>query len=566
MTDVSNSLRVHGAGAISHVQWIIIVAISLLCTCAWFGNTVYRSLAEPDEGRYAEIPREMLVSGDWITPTLNAVPYLEKPPLQYWATAIGYSIFGLQPWVSRVYAATLGLLGIAVTYATGRLLWGARAGEFAALIQASCPLYFVVAHINTLDIGLAFYLNAALACLLKSQQVGGNAPSQRRWMWLCWLLLAAGFLQKGLVSIVLPAVTVGSYCLACRDWRLLRQLHVRDGMAILAVVTLPWMILVSMRNPEFAQFFFVHEHFARFATTVHRRAEPWWFFIAILCVGTLPWLNMVVQAVARKRRLERRERMRAGMHAEAFLLVWTLTLLVFFSLSGSKLAPYIVPAVMPLALLTGRWLQQHAKASVMWPAVAVGGLLFLSLLLARPLIEHLLQPGIKQTAYVEVSAWALTAGLVGMAGVAIAIHAIRKDDLRLAVGAVAGSVAIALAVLMCGSNSLQALRSRPGLAGLIAPHLGANTAFYCVGMYWQTLPFALQRTCTLVEHQGELERQFDRPPLHWLPSLAEFVARWNGPGSAVAVVSPAMWSQLQPAGLSARVLVDEPGVVVIVRP
>lgn len=534
----------------------------------WFANMSYRTLAEPDEGRYAEIPREMLASGDWITPHLNAIPYLEKPPLQYWATAVAYSVLGVAPWVSRLWATTLGLLGIVVTFMTGRALWGTRAGVFAALILASCPLYFVIAHIDTLDIALAFFMNAALMCSLMAWRADPASRTERRWMWLCWLAMASGFLQKGLVAIVLPAVALFAYALLYRDFRLWRRLRLREGLPIFAVLTLPWLILVSLRNPDFLQFFFIHEHLARFATTVHHRSEPWWFFIAILAVGVLPWITIVLRA-ARDCWRDGRSTDRPGrstLHTEGLLLIWALVQLAFFSASGSKLAPYIVPAVPPLALLAGRWLQSRGTIRTLWPTVIICGALCLLLLCLDPLVAHFVAAGPKQTAYLKIANWARLAGAIGLAGVVTAVLAMRTHRMNVAVLALASGFSFALTLLMCGGNSLDALRTRPGLAALIAPHLTADTPFYCVGMYWHTLPFALQRTCTVVQHTGELETQFDPQRRHWMPTVEDFAAQWRREPSAVAVVSPAVWSQLQATGLVPRTILQGPNVVVMVKP
>lgn len=536
--------------------------LAVLAGVIWFGNIGYRTLSEPDEGRYAEIPREMLATGDWITPHLNGIPYFEKPPLQYWATAAAYSVLGTSAWVSRLWTMSLGMLGIAVTYALGRFLWGARAGEFAALIVASCPLYFLVGHINVLDMGLAFFLNAGVACFLVAQRAS-DADVQRRWMWLCWLALALGFLQKGLVALALPVLALAAYSLICRDATPWKKLHLLAGAVIVANVTLPWLTMASLRNPEFKQFFFIHEHLERFATTIHRRVEPWWFFIAILGVGLLPWIALVVRAVANRWQ----ERAAPGtLHVEKFLVIWAATIVIFFSFSGSKLAPYIVPAVAPLALVTGRWLQTHGTARALWPVVVSSALFLLLLLAVGPLLEQFTKPGLKQDVYLQIGAWAQISGVVGLAGIALAAVAIQRDSFRTAVVTVAGSFCAAMALLMCGSNSLEPLRGGPAIANAIRPHLSTNTPFYCVGMYWQSLPFALQRTCDVAQYEGEFEIQFDPGTTHWMPGVGEFADRWKTQQSAVAAVSPKVWPQVQAMGLGGRVLVKNPNVIVLVKP
>lgn len=559
---------------------MVLAVLAILVSAIWFGNVGYRTLAEPDEGRYAEIPREMLAAGDWITPQLNGIPYLEKPPLQYWVTAAAYSVLGTSPWVSRLWTVSTGLLGIAVTYALGRAVWGARAGELAALIVASCLLYYLVGHLNLLDVGLAFFLNAAVACFLMAQRADGSIAdgsihgatdrgsgngmgAQRRWMGLCWTALALGFLQKGLVALVLPVIALAAYSLICRDTTPWKRLHPLAGLAIVATVTLPWLIAVSLRYPEFLRFFFVHEHLDRFVTTIHRRTEPWWFFIAVLSVGTLPWTFVIARAVVN---LWREPVAPGKLHVEKFLMIWAATIVVFFSLAGSKLAPYIVPAIAPLALVTGRWLQTRATARMVWPAVAASAAVLLLLLALRPLLGQFTQPGVKQDVYLQISAWAQIAGIVGLVGVALAAFAIQRGALRTAVAAVAGGFCAGIALLMCGSNSLEPLRGGTGIANVIRPHLTAETSFYCVGMYWQSLPFALQRTCDVAQYKGEFGVQFAPGTTHWMPSVEGFAARWQPQRSAVAIVSPKVWQQTQATGIAARVLVQSPDVIVIVKP
>lgn len=541
-------------------RWLV-PALLALGVVLWFASANYRTLTEPDEGRYAEIPREMVISGDWITPHLNAMPYLEKPPLQYWATGLAYMLFGFEAWVSRLWSLTLGLLGVGVTYLLGRTLWDRRTGLLAALILASCPLYFVVAHINTLDIGLAFFLNAALACFIVAQRAAERSLAERRWMWLCWLALAAGFLQKGLVALVLPGLALIVYSIAYKDVSFWRRLHPVAGLLIVAALTLPWLMLVSARNPDFLNFFFLHEHLERFATTTHRRAEPWWFFLAILFVGVIPWLVTMLRAAIEKRRASG-----AGtvLAAERLLLVWALTVVVFFSLSGSKLAPYIVPAVMPLALLAGHWLRAREAPEIARPILISASIFFVLLACSSLIVVFAVPPGIKRTAYLQISEWALMAAAVGIVAI-IGCSILQRQNIHAAIGTLAAGFIGALSVLICGTNSIELTRGRQGLAADIAPLLARDTPFYCVGMYWQTLPFQLRRTCTVVEFPGEFGLQFDPQRKSWIDSVELFVPRWNEQAEAVAIVKPWMWERLVAANVQARVVLRDSNVILMVR-
>src|SRR5512134_1902207 len=166
--------------------------LTLLAVLAliWFSNLEYRTLVKPDEGRYAEIPREMVVSGDWVTPRLNELKYFEKPPLQYWATATAYTLFGQHQWTSRLWAGLTGFAGVMLVWFAGARLFGRDAGLYAALLLGSSMLYVLIGHINTLDMGVTFFITLGIAGFLLGQQQGADARTRRNWMWLAWVAMA----------------------------------------------------------------------------------------------------------------------------------------------------------------------------------------------------------------------------------------------------------------------------------------------------------------------------------------------------------------------------------------
>jgi len=530
----------------------------------WFGNIALRTLTEPDEARYAEIAREMLATGDWVTPHLNGIAYFEKPPLQYWATAVAYSVFGAQPWVARLWTTGFGLLGLVLTYATAKKLWGVRTAEHAALLLASFPLYFIVTHLNLLDGALAFFLNAAVCAFVVAKQPDTPLLARRRLLYLCWFALALGFLQKGLVALVLPFLALTTYSLLYRDSRLWREMQLRAGLAILAAVTLPWTTLVASRNPGFLEFFFVHEQFTRFLTTVHDRYQPWWYFIAVLIAGVSPWLVVAVRTTIHA--VRRRATLTTSPQAERLLLIWAIVQLTFFSLSDSKLAPYVLPMTVPMALLMARWLDLYGTMRTL-NSVAVTITVLLLLLIASPwLLPHLVVPGLKLTTYLQVAEWAQYGGFAGLACMALYVLVARGGDLRSPVTALAASVSLALAIFMCGANALDHSRGQANLAAVIAPHLAADAPLFCVGTYWQALPFDLKRTCIVVEYRGEFELQFDPNQRNHLAGVREFVERWKHEPGAVALVTAELWPQIANSGIEARTVMHDDNVVVLVAP
>ena len=254
----------------------------LIAIIIWCGNLEYRKLVLSDEGRYSEIPRYMAHSGDWITPRLNGIKYFEKPPLQYWATAAAYDLFGEHHWTARLWPALTGFLGVLLLFHAGARLFGTEAGLYAALVLGSSLLYSIAAHINTLDMGLTFFLGLALIGLLLALDARADAGTHRLWMHVAWAGSALAVLSKGLIGIVLPAAVIVLYMLVKRDFAWWRKLHLASGGLLFLAVCAPWFIAVSIANPEFPWFFFVHEHLQRYTSTIHQRYQPWYYFVPIL--------------------------------------------------------------------------------------------------------------------------------------------------------------------------------------------------------------------------------------------------------------------------------------------
>lgn len=255
--------------------------IWLFMAMCWFATIQVRPLFDPDEGRYAEIPREMLASGDWVTPRLNGLKYLEKPPLQYWATAATYSLLGASEWSSRLWPCALGFLSLVVTSAFVRRIYDPAHGAAAALVLATSPYFVIVGHLNLLDSAFTFFLVSAVFAFLLAQRAAADGASEQGWMMVAWGSVGLAVLSKGVVALLLAGGTLVAYSVICRDWRAWRRLRPRPGVLLFLLITVPWFWLVSQRNPEFLQFFFVHEHFSRFLASVEH-AQPRLYFLPIV--------------------------------------------------------------------------------------------------------------------------------------------------------------------------------------------------------------------------------------------------------------------------------------------
>ncbi len=528
--------------------WLLLI---LLMTATWFGNLEYRKLVRPDEGRYAEIAREMATSGDWITPRLNDIKYFEKPALQYWTTAAAYRLFGEHHWTARLWSALTGFLGIFFTAFAATRLFGREAGLLSAAVLGSSLLYTLIAHMNSLDMGMTFFMGGALMSFLLAQQDGASKPANRLWMHVAWAALALSVLSKGLMGIVLPGAVIVLYTLIERDFCLWKKLHLFSGIALFMAITAPWFIAVSIANPEFFHFFFIHEHFERFLTKTHGRYEPWWWFIPVLAAGILPWLFTLVDSMARAWKVEPAAQQR--FKPKRFLLIWAVFIFVFFSLSGSKLASYILPIFPALALLIGDHLSRIDGRRLFWQILPVAFLAMAGLMLA-PNTVRFADNELARGQYALFANWLLAASAIWLVGTVAALLLSCRDKVRGAIIVLACSSLIAAQVLLTGHDSLSATRSDYAIAEQIKPHLRPGVPFYSLEGYDQTLTFYLKRTVTLVNYQDEMAFGIAQEPHKWLPDIESFKQAWVQQPYAMAIMPHATYQQLTSQGLPMRVI------------
>ena len=508
-------------------QFILLVTV--IVAILWFSLLGHRDLIDPDEGRYAEIPREMVASGDWLTPRLNGFKYFEKPVLQYWATAAGYTLFGESNLTARLWPALIGFLGALWAGYLGLRLYGQTAGFYAFLITVSGLLYVGIGHMLSLDMALSVFVAIGVGSLALAQSRRDDPAWLRRWMLVGWASLALAMLTKGLIALVLPAGTVLLYSVWQRDWALWKHLHILKGLLLFLLLAAPWFIAVSLANPEFAQFFFIHEHFARYTSEVHERVAPWWYFIPVFMAGVLPWTAVILQSLYRPL-AQAGTRTVSGFDAERFLLVFTVFVLLFFSLGQSKLASYILPVMPVVAVLAGRQMaaQGYRKADA-WSLLLLAVVLLVCAWQAARFASDV-TPAAMFMAY---RPWFIAASLL-LACAALA--GFRARPTRPAhVATIGVLVLLAFQLLTWGFQSLSGSRSSRELASAIQAQVPDGTAVYAVATYPQSLPFYLQRTITLVSKKDEMKMGINLEPERWLATTAEFLNQWHSHEQAVAV-------------------------------
>ena len=542
--------------------WWLVIAVAVI----WFANLEYRKLIKPDEGRYAEIPREMVVSGDWTTPRLNDLKYFEKPPLQYWATATAYTVFGEHHWTSRLWTGLTGFVGILLVWFAGLRLFGREAANYAAILLGSSMLYVLMGHINTLDMGVTFFLTLGIVGLLLGQ-TATDKEKQRNWMLLAWAGLALAVLSKGLMGLVLPGAALFIYCVVQRDFNVLKRMHWLPGLAVFLLITAPWFYLVMKANPEFFQRFFIYEHYTRFTTKDLGRYQPWYFFIPILLVGMLPWTVVMFDTLLKTWRTSKLPD--KTFNAARFLLIWAVFIYLFFTVSGSKLPSYLLPMFPALALLMGKQLLEMKSRRLFWMIFPMLPLILLAVGFA-PFTARLADTPLQVQGYSEYAVWLEAAALVWLLGVIAALVLLRrssttKEHKPVAVLVLALSTLLAAQIGASGYNTIAKERSAYFIANAIRPYVKADEPFYSVDTYEQTLPFYLKRTFTLVQYQDEMAFGIMQEPQRWIPDYTSFAKVWQAQAVALAIMPVETYQRLKQLDFAMRIIYEDAQYIIVSR-
>jgi 4-amino-4-deoxy-L-arabinose transferase-like glycosyltransferase len=328
----------------------------LLAAAGWLAATAWmRPLAIPDEGRYASVAWEMLASGNWLVPTLDGLPYFHKPPLFYWITAASLSLFGTHEWAARLAPLMGALAGAAALHRFARRWAGDRTAGLALLVLVTQPLFFVGAQFANLDMLVAGCIAASVLAFAHAALQASEGRTSRGILATAYVFAALGLLAKGLVGAVLPALIIAAWLLALRRFRLLFALLWLPGVLLFLCVAAPWFLAMQWRFPGFADYFFVVQHFKRFAEEGFNNAQPVWFYPAALALATLPWV-LWLPAAARRRYWNEPQH----GPVRKLMWIWLAVVMLFFSLPQSKIIGYILPATVPLAFLIGDMIALHS--------------------------------------------------------------------------------------------------------------------------------------------------------------------------------------------------------------
>lgn len=543
-------------GLTSREQWTF-RCLAVFLGLVWLGMLSARPLFNPDEGRYAEIPREMLSLGDWVIPHLNGLAYIEKPPLQYWATALSYRVLGESEFAARLYTALTALATLLVVGRAAQCLWGPPAGWVAAAVLSGMLMFVMLGQLLTLDMSLTFYLTLSLSAFLIAQ----TAAQPRRWMLLAWAATALGVLTKGMVAAAIPAAVLILYSLYARDFAPWRKLYLSWGLPLFLAMTVPWHWLAARRLPDFLEFFFVHEHLARYLTPSADREEVWWFFGAVFLAGSVPWTVPSLRVLCSGFR--RSPRPGGGeFQPRVFLWIWVIFIGIFFSLSDSKLMPYILPimpalalliAALPPATLKRDFLITAALTMAAGMALGVASLNWSWVIASSDRKDYFL-PLARPLGQIAL--------LLIVSGAFVLVN--RRRSAALAGVFLGAGWCLGWLILGRAAAYVAPVYSGIGLAAALSPAERA-APLYSVGTYDQSFTFYLRRTVTLVEYRGELDYGLRKAPAAEIADVSEFLRRWSLPAPAFAVMEKTMFDDLNQRGVPMRVVARTASRLLVAR-
>jgi 4-amino-4-deoxy-L-arabinose transferase-like glycosyltransferase len=450
------------------------------------------ALLEPDEGRNAEVMRELGDGAPWWLPRLNHVPYVDKPIVHFAAGAVTLGLFGRTETAARLPSLLFTLGTLAVVWGFARRIAGPQVAWHAAIMTAAAPLTLAYARTVIFDATLTFFVTSAIAAFALGVSAAEAGRPHGRWSLLGWAALAMGVLTKGPVALALPLLVA----LPHAGWRR-RPGVVLDprGMLLLLALVLPWVFAMSTVVPDFVRYVLFVETVQRMGTDVLGRTEPWWYFLPVILGAALPWTLLLAPAIPDAVRAARARRWDPRV---VLGVLWVLLPLILFSLSRSKRPQYVLPLVPPIALLVALWWERRGERA---GVRAVGGLLAALGVLFVVLAPH-------------VAGWVPArpevAALIPVTGRWLGAVTVLAGAAALALGPRSAWVVPALVlpvaaipvVAMPLMDAIGRDRSSRDVAEALRPVLTAETEIVAVGTYPLSLPFYLGRTFTLVTADG----------------------------------------------------------------
>jgi len=496
-----------------------------------------RPLNNPDEGRYSEIPREMVATGDYITPKVNEVKFLDKPPLFFWGEAASIKVFGLNTWSLRAVPALFAILGCLLVYLFIRSMFNSITAWISSITLATSPLYFSSGHYINVDMAVAVLITGSLLCFCKALNAKHISSKNNNLIFLLgYIFIGLSVLTKGLIAIFFPAAIIGIWFTVTRQWHLIRHIKLFSGIMVFLIITLPWFILVQLKNPEFFRYFFIHQHFERFLLSGFNNRMPFWFYFPVFIGTFFPWSMFLIQSI-----YDHLKKRKGNLDPKiTFMIIWLFTVLIFFSIPESKILSYILPAFPPASILVGIflkrcWLDKPNRLLI------YGFKAIIAISISIVLFAFLVSFGVITFKHPLNNAMNLYLCLIGIM-CAISPYYIYRLYLKYGLEKAFYRLCIFIFILLLivlNAIPLYVKDSTKNLAYTIKPLLKSSDEVMVYYEYYYDLALYLERRITVIGNWNEQSKGRDNYKRHfyvasqhqdtkeWIIGFNEFIKRWG---------------------------------------
>lgn len=476
-----------------------------------------------DEGRFAEIARAMYVSGNWLLPYFNGLPYMEKPAFSNWMTAASYCVFGVNAFAARFPGIASALGCLAATYVFTKRFLGAQTAYLATVCLLTSLGFVLVGRFAVIDMEMIFFLSLTIFFVMAA--IFDKKPS---YYLLASIFMGITFLIKGLIGGALPALILFSFLIWNKKLNEIKKINWLGGILIFSAITIPWLIAVTSFEPEFLDVFLFQNQFQRFTSGVFGRRRPFYFFAYVLPIVSFPWIIFLPAAIA--------EAWKSAKEKKAllmFFVFWAGTIFIFFSIPNSKLPYYIVPMTLPIAILCGNWLAQWINrgtiASKKWSEWSWKIACFALLLGAIGInISFLFSKIVPELALIKH--WGRIGTAILGAGAFALFYCLKKDARKAAVYVLAGTIYAAMIITFVCMLRLSPMMSSVEFAEILKKESTPEDiiAIYSSPDHFSDFPFYLQRRVLVVgSDRGTLTQESLEPDEEdakgWFLSLENFL-------------------------------------------
>lgn len=479
-----------------------------LCAFILFSHLGDMALRSPDEGRNAEVAREMMVNNSWLVPTYNGQTYLDKPAFYFKTVALSFALFGESEAIARLSSAAFAFLLLVEVFFFCRKIYDHRTAILAILLIASTPLYMAFARIVIFDMTLAFFVCSSIfACYLADE---ANGQLQKRWYLLGAAMAGVATLVKGPVGFIVPTLVMSAFHFWQRRISVMKQAFSPLNLGVFFAIVLPWFIGLSVQCPDFPYYGIMKESVGRFTTTEFHRNAPFYYYVAIIATTFFPWSLLLPESIysAWKNRLQLSK-------PDKLLIVWAIVVVLFFSVSKSKLPGYILTVTVALGILSARlFAGSLTDSSSEFFGILRRGTVFLTLIclllggitMALSLLPDLITDYLPSTKVQKIAAYLPFLPRLSYSFLAVAFLGMVSVFLKNTCLFFSSFISVSLLLLTVNFSVLADFsnnRSAKALVAQLPVDLPANAQLACLECLPNGLPFYSNRLITVLTKEGK---------------------------------------------------------------